>query len=66
MIRAHEFHIKNIMIDDAVNLVSEQHDPNAQMNHLHKRRKQKDLTEGTSVVSAKYPPMVKLGIFSQL
>ena len=66
MICAHEFHIKNIMIDDAVNLVSEQHDRNAQMNHLHKRRKQKDLIEGTSVVPAKYPPTVKLGIFSQL
>ena len=53
-------------IDDAVNLTSEKHDPNAQMNHLHKRRKQKDLAEGTGVVPAKYPPNVKLEIFSQL
>ena len=53
-------------IDDVVNLTSEKHDPNAQMNHLHKRRKQKDLVEGTSVVPAKYPPNVKLEIFSQL
>ena len=52
--------------DDAVNLTSEKHDPNAQMNHLHKRRKQKDLAGGTGVVSAKYPPKVKLEIFSQL
>ena len=52
--------------DDAVNLTSEKHDPNAQMNHLHKRRKPKDLAEGTSVVPAKYPPKVKLEIFSQL
>ena len=52
--------------DDAVNLTSEKYDPNAQMNHLHKRRKQKDLAEGTGVVPAKYPPKVKLEIFSQL
>ena len=52
--------------DDAVNLTNEKHDPNAQMNHLHKRRKQKDLAEGTGVVPAKYPPKVKLEIFSQL
>ena len=52
--------------DEAVNLSSEHRDPNAQMNHLHKRRKQKDLAEGTSVVPAKYPPKVKLEIFSQL
>ena len=53
-------------IDDVVNLTSEKHDPNAQMNHLHKRRKQKDLAEGTGVVPVKYPPKVKLEIFSQL
>ena len=52
--------------DDAVNLTSELHDPNARVNHLHKRRKQKDLAEGTGVVPAKYPPNVKLEIFSQL
>ena len=55
-----------IVNDDAVNLTSELHDPNAQVNHLHKRRKQKDLAEGTGVVPAKYPPKVKLEIFSQL
>ena len=52
--------------DDVVNLTSEKYDPNAQMNHLHKRRKQKDLAEGTGVVPAKYLPKVKLEIFSQL
>ena len=52
--------------DDAVNLTSELHNPNAQVNHLHKRRKQKDLAEGTGMVPAKYPPKVKLEIFSQL
>ena len=52
--------------DDAVNLTSELHDPNAQVNHLHKRRKQKDLAEGIGVVPAKYPLKVKLEIFSQL
>ena len=52
--------------DDVINLISEKHDPNAQINHLHKRRKQKDLAEGTSVVPAKYPPEVKLEVFSQL
>ena len=55
-----------IHADEAVNLISEKHDPNAQVNHLHKRRKQEDLTEGTGVVSAKYPPNVKLDVFSQL
>ena len=55
-----------MMHDDAVNLISEKHDPNTQMNHLHKIRKQKDLAEDTGVVSAKYPPNVKLEIFSQL
>ena len=53
-------------IDDAVNLTSELHDPDVQVNHLHKRRKQKDLAEGTDVVPAEYPPKVKLKIFSQL
>ena len=52
--------------DDAVNLTSEKHDPYAQISHLHKRRKQKDLAEGTGVVPAKYPPKFKLEIFSQL
>ena len=53
--------------DDAVNLTSEKHDPNAQMNDLHKKEEnKKDLAEGTGVVPAKYPPNVKLEIFSQL
>ena len=52
--------------DDVVNLTSKLHDSNAQVNHLHKRRKQKDLAKGTGVVPAKYPPKVKLEIFSQL
>ena len=52
--------------DDAVNLTSEKHDCYAQIIHLHKRRKQKDLAEGTGVVPARYPPKVKLEIFSQL
>ena len=57
---------QTVPTDDAVNLTSEKHDPNAQMSQLHKRRKQKDLAEGTGVVPAKYPPKVKLEIFSQL
>ena len=52
--------------NDAINLTSEKHNPYAQISHLHKRRKQKDLAEGTGVVPAKYPPKVKLEIFSQL
>ena len=55
-----------IYIDDVVNLTSEKHDSYAQISHLHKRRKQEDLVEGTDVVPAKYPPKVKLEIFSQL
>ena len=64
-----EVNLKTQKTDDAVNLTSEKHNPNARMNHLHKRRKQKDLAEGTGVVPAKYPPKVpkvKLEIFSQL
>ena len=52
--------------DDAVNLTSEKHNPYAQISHLHKRRKKTVLAEGTGVVPAKYPPYVKLEIFSQL
>ena len=52
--------------DEAVNLTSEKHDPNAQMNHLQKEEDKKDLVEGTSVVPAKYPLKVMLEIFSQL
>ena len=52
--------------DEAVNLTNEKHDPNAQVNHLHKRRKQEDLAEGTGVVPVEYPPKVKLEVFSKL
>ena len=52
--------------DDAVYLTSEKYDSNSQTNHLHKRIKQKDLAKGTDVVPAKYPPKVKLEVFSQL
>ena len=31
------------IVDDAVNLTSEKHDPNAQMNHLQKEEKKKTL-----------------------
>ena len=50
--------------DEAVNLTSEKHDLCAQRSHLHKRRKQEYLTEGTGVEPAKYPPKVKLEIYS--
>ena len=30
------------------------------MNHLHKEKERKDLTESIGVVPAKYPPNVKL------
>ena len=52
--------------DKAVNFTSEQHGPNAQMNHLRKEENKKDLAEGAGVVPAKCPPKVKLEIFSQL
>ena len=55
-----------LLTDDTVNLTSEKHDPNAQINHLQKEKNKKDLAEGTGVVPAKYPPKVKLEIFSQL
>ena len=54
-----------LLTDDTVNLTSEKHDPNAQINHLQKEKNKKDLAEGTGVVPAKYPPKVKLEIFSQ-
>ena len=54
-----------LLTDDTVNLTSEKHDPNAQINHLQKEKNKKDLAEGTGVVPAKYPPNVKLEIFSQ-
>ena len=52
--------------DDAINLTNELHDSNARMNHLRKKKERKDLTESTDVVPAKYPPKVKLELFSQL
>ena len=54
-----------LVFDEAVNLTSELHDPNARVNHLCKKEERKDLAESTSVVLAKYPPKVKLEIFSQ-
>ena len=53
-----------ITYDEAVNLISEQHSPNPQMNHLRKKENKKDLAEGAGVVPAKCPPKVKLEIFS--
>ena len=55
-----------LLFDEAVNLTSEKHDPCAQTSHLYKRRKEEYLAEGTGVESDKYPPKVKLEIFSQL
>ena len=52
--------------DEAVNLTSELHDPNARVNHLRKKKKEKDLTESTGVVLAEYLPKDKLELFSQL
>ena len=52
--------------NDAVNITSELHDPNAQKNHLRKKKERKGLTESTSVVPAEYPSKVKLELFSQL
>ena len=54
------------LTDDAVNITSELHDPNAQISHLCKKKERKDLTESTGVMPAKYPPKVKLELFSQL
>ena len=51
--------------DEAVNLTSELHDPNARVNHLCKKKKEKDLTESTGVVPAEYLPKDKLEL-SQL
>ena len=52
--------------DEAVNLTSELHDPNARVNHLRKKKKEKDLAESIGVVLAEYPPKVKLELFLQL
>ena len=56
-----------MLFDEALNLTSKLHDPNARVNHLRKKeKKKKDLAESTGVVPAKYPPNVKLELFSQL
>ena len=56
-----------ILADEAVNLTSESYDTITRMNYLRKRKKEReDLTESTGVVPAKYPPKVKLELFSQL
>ena len=52
-----------IGFDEAVNLTSEKHDPCAR-TVTYKRRKQEHLTEGAGVEPAKYPPKVKLEIYS--
>ena len=52
------------IIDDAVKLTSELHNSNARMNHLHKKKERKDLTESTGVVPAKYLSKAKLELFS--
>ena len=49
--------------DEAVNLTSEKHDPCAR-TVTYKRRKQEHLAEGAGVEPAKYPPKVKLKIYS--
>ena len=51
--------------DDVVNITSELHDPNAQKSLL-RNKKEKDLTKNTGVVPTKYPPKVKLELFSKL
>ena len=56
----------DIAIDDAVNLTSEKHDLCAQKSPTQKKKKKKYLAEGSGVELAKYPPNVKLEIFSQL
>ena len=63
---SNQIYIYIYIYDEAVNLISEKHDLRAQISHLHKRRKQKYLAEDTGVEPAKYPPKVKLEIFSQL
>ena len=60
----HHFY-NTLVTDDAVNITSELHDPNAWKSLL-RNKKEKDLTESTGVVLAEYPPKVKLELFSQL
>ena len=52
--------------DDVVNITSELHDPNTRMSPLRKKKERKDLIESTGVVPTKYPPKIKLELFSQL
>ena len=52
--------------DDAEKFTSEVHDPCARSRCLQKITTQKHLTEGIGVEPAKYPPKVKLEIFSLL
>ena len=55
-----------MVFDEVVNLTSELHNPNAWVNHLRKKKKEKDLAESTGVVPAEYPLKVKLELFLQL
>ena len=54
-----------IYIDDVVKITSEPHNPRA-LEARPAQQKREDLTESTGVVPAKYPPKVKLEIFSPL
>ena len=51
--------------DDAVKITNEPHSPRA-LEARPAQQKREYLTESTGVVPAKYPPKVKLKIFSQL
>ena len=54
-----------ILFDDAWKITSEVHDKHAIQRHL-RNTKRKDLTESSGVVSAKYPPKVKLELLATL
>ena len=51
--------------DDAKKITSKSHSPRM-IEIAPAQQKEEDLTESTSVVTAKYPPKVKLELFSQL
>ena len=51
--------------DDAWKITSEVHGKHAIQRHL-RNTKRKDLTESSGVVSAKYPPKVKLELLATL
>ena len=51
--------------DDVINLTNKSHDSN-RSNESPAQKERKHLTESTGVVPAKYPPKVKLELFSQL